>query len=288
MNKGFIISFSTFLVAGFLVLFSIFYVGLVEKQEISILETFSVEKAGFVADDIDYDINTILGTYIDVNRGSSLTTIKILEKLPADTNKLQLIDYSSFVDVNYSGQQNASIELHLDNLIDGKTELVFSNDLQYDYGYSGDSNVLFYKPSSDTQVLTYDINININDSSLIVTPWTWQDITGDINVNLNFVDQNASNEVHYSGKLDSSIENTYNWNYSGIAEDSFYIKIGAFGGNSKALQLTESIGDSSSQAQVSIISTINSPVSLKWYYDADLNYSQGDVNVNRKISERNA
>jgi len=286
--KGFVISFSTVLLASFLVFFAIFYSGLVAQQETSLVSTFAIEKAGFVGDDIDYDVNTILGTHVDANRGSSLTTIKILDKLPADTNKLQLVDYNAFVDANYSSQQNANIEIDVSSLVDGKTELLFSNSLQYDYSYSSDPTIDFYKPSADTEVLTYDINININDSSIVVTPWTWQDITGDINVNLNFVDENVLNEVHYSGKLDSTIENTYQWGYSGAAGDDFSIKIGSISGNSKALQLIESIDDPSSQAGVTVQATISSPSSLKWYYNGDLNYTQGDVNVNRKISEKSA
>ena len=124
MQKGLVLSLSTILITMFLVLMALFYANSVQKNETSLLQTFFVEKAGFVGDDIDYDFNKILGTHVDVNRGS-LTRITFNDKLPGDINKLQLIDYNNFVNQVYAGQQNANIVLHLDNLVDGKTELIF-------------------------------------------------------------------------------------------------------------------------------------------------------------------
>lgn len=282
MQKGLVLSLSTILITMVLVLMALFYANSVQKNETSLLQTFFVEKAGFVGDDIDYDFNKILGTHIDVNRGS-LTQITFNDKMPGDINKLQLIDYNNFVSQVYSGQQNAVINLHLDNLVDGKTELIFSNGLQYDYSYSSDNIINIYKLGGDTEIITYDISIGINDSSIVVSPWTWEDVTGDINVNLNFVDQNTLSEVHHSGKLNSAITNTFTWSYSGTPGDIFSISIGTIDGNSNALRLTESIDDSASQATITIMATIGSSSAINWSYDADLNYTQRDVNVNRKI-----
>lgn len=282
MQKGLVLSLSTILIAMALILTALFYANSVQKNETSLLQTFFVEKAGYVGDDVDYDFNKILGTHVDVNRGS-LTQITFNDKMPADINKFQLIDYNNFVDKVYSGQQNADIELHLDNLVDGKTELIFSNGLNYDYDYTSDSVINIYKLGGDTGIITYDINVGINDFSVDKIPWTWQDATGDINVNLNFVDQNTLSEVHHSGKLDSSITNVFTWNYSGTPGDSFSISIGTIASNSNALRLTESIDDSGSQVTTTIMATIDSSSAINWSYDADFNYTQLNVNINRKI-----
>ena len=282
MQKGLVLSLSTILITMVLVLMALFYASSVQKNETNLLQSFFVEKAGFVGDDIDSDVDKILGTEVDVNRGS-LTQIIFNDKMPSDINKLQLINYNSFVNQTYSGQQNADIDLHLDNLIDGKTELVFSNGLQYDYSYSSDPIINIYKAGTNSGVITYEINITINDSSTDATPWIWEDGTGDINVNLNFVDQNILNEVHHSGKLDSTITNTYTWNYSPTPGDSFSITLGEIDSNSDALRLSESIDDSGSQAAIVITATLADDSDISWSYDADLNYSQGEVKINRKI-----
>ena len=126
--------------------------------------------------------------------------------------------------------------------------------------------------------------MNINASSTSFSAWAWQDATGDLNVNLNFVDQNVSNEVHHSGKVDSSIENVFTWNYSGGG--AFILRVGNIGGNLRALQAEESFADSSA-AHLSVKSVVPFvPENFRWFYNADMNYSQGSVSLNRKILER--
>ncbi|MCK4884160.1 MAG: hypothetical protein KAS30_04775, partial [Candidatus Diapherotrites archaeon] len=220
MKKGIVFTFSILLIASILVIFTSFYANSVAKDESNVLLGFAIEKTGFVGDDIDWDVNAILGTHADVNRGS-VTTFHFEDSFPGNVNKLKLQEYGDFVDSNYSGLQNANLTLNLGNLTDGKAEMIFSNGLQYDYDYSAEE-ITIYKPSADSEVITYDINVNINAASTATVPWIWQDVTGDINVNLNFADENVSNAVQYSGKLDSSIENTYQWDYLG---GRFYIKV---------------------------------------------------------------
>ena len=142
---------------------------------------------------------------------------------------------------------------------------------------------MFYAPAADTNVIVYDINITVNSGSVLEVPWTWEDVTGDINVNLNFVDQNASSEVHKNGKVNSASLNEYRWDYGGSG-DSFYIKVGSIAGNSKALQLVNSIDGGSTKISVGIgAKTAPLQNSLIWNYDADLNYAQGDTKISRKI-----
>ncbi len=284
MNKqGIVLSLSTILILVVLVWFSIFYSNKVQRQEENIIKSFEIEKAGFIADDLINDLNYLLGTSIDANQGENYTKIHFNDLLPSQTNKLELIDWNNFIDENYSKQQNTTIDLNLNNLVDGKTELIFTNGLQYDYNYMDSNSILFYKPNSNTNVITYDINVYINDFSVMKNEWNWNP-SGDINVNLNFVDLNSESTVNYSGKLDSSIENTYSWNYSSNPNDFFSIKVGLIEGNSRAIQLIESINEPNSFAIISINALIPTPsTELKWFYNADLNYSQGDVNLNKKF-----
>ena len=145
MKKGVVFTMSTLLISLFLVMLALSLNILNEKNENNISRIFPIEKAGFVADDIDFDINKIIGTEISAQRTISLTRIFISDVLPGDTNKLKLIDYEIFAESVYAGQQNAQIDLNTDNLTDGKTEIIFSNGLNYEYDYANDSNVDFFK-----------------------------------------------------------------------------------------------------------------------------------------------
>ncbi|HZX34427.1 MAG TPA: hypothetical protein VFF09_03530 [archaeon] len=284
MNKGFVLSFSTFLIVSFLLLFAFYYAGKVQRSDSMVSASFGTEKAGFVADDIDADFNRLLGTRVSVSRSAALSAIFIKDRMPPDINKSKIQAYDSFAENVYAGQQNASISLATENLSDGRTELLFSNGLEYDYNYGSSNIIRLYAPNSDSNALSFDINVNINASSTSFSAWAWQDATGDLNVNLNFVDQNVSNEVHHSGKVDSSIENVFTWNYSGGG--AFILRVGNIGGNLRALQAEESFADSSA-AHLSVKSVVPFvPENFRWFYNADMNYSQGSVSLNRKILER--
>ncbi len=284
MKKGFVLTFSVILFVSLLVLFAMFYLDKSQEQEQGILSNAALFKAGFLADDIEADFNKILGTSVDINRGNSLTTITFNEKLGADTNKLLLKSLKEFVEGALASSENASIQLDVSELVDGRTELMFSNGLQYNYSYKDINAVQFYLPAGNTNIAAIDLNVSINAASISVTPWEWQDETGDINVNLHYVDRNSSNAITHYGKLDSTVNNEYTFTFPGGAGSSFTINIGNIDGNLKAVRLTNSIDDGNVQAGVWLKVLAPSPESpLRAFYNADLNFSQADVNINRKV-----
>ncbi|MBS3058805.1 MAG: hypothetical protein J4224_00060 [Candidatus Diapherotrites archaeon] len=279
--KGFVISISALLLLSALLVFSQFYLNLNLERESEVVSVFSVEKAGFVKSDLSFDLNKLLETSVDVNRGVSFTEIFLRDKLPSDLNKLNVLGLRSFLSSVYAKQQNISIEVDFNKLVDGKTELVFSNALQYDYSYANDTNVFFYVPASDSNVTVFDINVTVNDSVVSSIPWSLNP-SGDINVSLRYEDGNGV--ITSSGKLDSSTLNTFTFNYSGNPNDSFSVEIGAIEGSQKALRISESFDNSAAQAVISIRVVAPSPSEkLFWFYDADLNFSVADVNSFGKI-----
>ncbi len=283
-GKGFVLTFSAMLIVSLLVLFAIFYLDKSREQEQSILSGTAALKAGFLADDIEADLNKLLGAGIGINRGESFAEITITEKLGSGKNKLALNDLDLFLEGGYASANNAAIQLDVSELVDGKTELKFSNGLQYDYSYGGDNMAQLYVPGGNTGIITIDLNVIVDSNTVSTTPWAWQDITGDINVNLHYVDRNSSNAVTHYGKLDSSVNNDYTFSFSEEAGDTFIINIGDIDGNLKAVRLSESIDDSEAQADVWLKVLISAPAEeLSAYWNADLNFSQADVNVNRKL-----
>ncbi len=286
MRKGFVISISTFLVMITVVWFSIFYTGFMQNQEADIYSTYPIEKAGFVADDIIWDVNQIVGIGQSVERRTDFMRIEIKDKLPADINKLQLIDYNEFVDINYSEKQNASINLDFSNLLDGKVELLFSNGLVYEHQYSGDQNFSkFYRnDGSDTGVFTYDINVFVQNArydSGESEEWDC-DNDGDVNVNLRYSDSYGES-VNSFCQQDSEEEYEYEFEFDSVA-GSLVVSFGDVQGNENSLKIRNNIGNPNVEVVVSISAELASPTEeVVWYYDADLNYVQGAVELNRKI-----
>ena len=279
--KGFVISISALLLLSALLVFSQFYLNLNLERESEVVSVFSVEKAGFVRSDLSVDLNKLLETSVDVNRGVSFTEIFLRDKLPSDLNKLNVLGLRSFLSSVYAKQQNISIEVDFNKLVDGKTELVFSNALQYDYSYANDTNVFFYVPASDSNVTVFDINVTVNDSVVSSIPWSLNP-SGDINVSLRYEDGNGV--ITSSGKLDSSTLNTFTFNYSGNPNDSFSVEIGAIEGSQKALRISESFDNAATRSSISVRAVVpSSSDNLYWFYDADLNFSVADVNSSGKI-----
>jgi len=284
-EKGFTISISTILLVITIVWFSVFYAGFAQRQEANIYSSYAIEKAGFVADDITEDVSSILGTDVNVNKGPNFTTIVFADKLPGDINKLQLVDYNQFVDVNYSTRQNASIDLDFTRLLDGKAEMLFSNGLVYEHAYSLDQNFVQFSKGNggNTGVFTYDIGIYATVGRLdLATPWAC-DSTGDVNVSLRYSDSYGETSQTLNCKQDSSSLYTYTFTFLDSG-GSLTVYFGSFGGLGNSVIIRRGIENPLIAVETLILAELPSPSQeLVWYYDADLNYMQQDVNLSRKI-----
>jgi len=285
MKKGFVFSFSVILIFSFLVLFSSFYSQKVQRDETSIFQTFAVEKAGYINDDIVFDMNTLLGTSVKVNRGLVNTNISFSDQLPPKTDKTELGGYVSFINNTYAPQQNASINLNADNLEDGITELNFSNGLSYDFDYSGGQNsVSFYKSGVDTLVTQYTIDLFVKGAtydSVNSSPWTC-DGSGSVTVNLHFEDS-FGNIVDIICNQDPNTFYEYIFVFNGQT-GSLTFNFGDISGNQNAVKIANTIGNQSVLISTNIdAELLSSATELSWFYDATLNYSQGDVSFSKNI-----
>ena len=284
-QKGLVLSMSTVLVLITMLWFAAFYSNVSERDEMNIYKAWAVEKAGFVADDISSDINKLLGTAVTVNKGTKFTSLAFYDKLPADTNKLQLIDLNRFVDGNYASEQSADIGLSLGRLLDNKTEMVFSNGLQYDYAYAADQNFVQFRKGdgTNTGVLTYDINIYVKAGRLdTATPWPC-DAAGDVNVNLRYDDSYGESTETLNCKQASGGSYTYRFTLQ-EQTGSITVSFGSVDGNINSVRIKNGIENPLITVMPSIGAVIPSPQNeLVWYYDADLNYVQQNTSINRKI-----
>jgi len=284
-KRGFVFSVSTILIVIVLVWFASFYAGKVDRQELTLFEGYAIEKAGFVADDITYDVNALLGTAQDVDRGPNFLRIRLGDKIPADINKLQLVDLNNFVDGNYATMQRASIGLGLGNLLDGKTEMVFSNGLQYDYAYNSDQNFVLFRNSDggSTGVLTYDLNLHFLAGRVdTATPWAC-DSGNDVNVNLYYRDDFGNSSSTTGCEQNPAGSYTYTFTFVDQA-GSVTVEFGSVDGNQNAVQVRNAVVNPNISVKTSVQAVLPSPSDeIEWFYDADLNYVHEDVNLNRKI-----
>ncbi|MEW6295680.1 MAG: hypothetical protein AB1467_05310 [Candidatus Diapherotrites archaeon] len=284
-SKGYLLSFSVLVLFSLLIVFSQFYFNSEKSFDETIAGQSIIDKAGFVADDISSDLNSMLGTGIEADRNTEFIQLKFFDVLPSDLNKQEaLLNYSDFINSSYALQQNAFLSLDLNDLADGKTELVFSNGLEYDYNYSPNSSysdavVSFYSSTGSTNVLSYDINVSVNSSSIKVIPWTWN-AGGDISVNLYYYDLNSSNTVWVSGKIDSALDNSYKIYFSASPDDVLEIHLGLIDGRQKSFKLLEDIDTPSSKASLYLGALIPfvSNNDFSYYYNGTINYRQLDVN----------
>lgn len=280
-EKGFVISFAAILLVSVVLLFALYYADKNFKEEKAITENLKVMLAGFVADDVASDVQKIVGASVEINQRDANTLIKVNDRLPGKINKTELSYLEDFLEDDYNSMQNCFLDVNFEELIDGKSELIFSNGLQYDYNSEGDPEMIFYNPGSDAGVLAYDINIHVTGNLQSSTAWSYAS-GGDIYINLHYTDSH-DNEITESGSLDSSLNNQYTLNYSG-GVSQILINVGIFNGNSKALKITESVLAANVKATVDLGTTIASPSDeLTWHYNADLNYSTEDVNVNKQV-----
>ncbi|MEK6941886.1 MAG: hypothetical protein AABW85_03450 [archaeon] len=284
MKKGLVFSISTVLVASFILLFAAFYAQKVQAEENSVYKNFETEKAGFVAEDITGDINSILGTQIDANRSQTNLAISFFDQLPPKTAKNELTDYNAFVFGTYSVQQNAKISMNIDRLADGKTELLFSNGPQYDFDYSGTQNsASFYRQGTDTGTTGYDINVFVSGAKLASTnSFGWSCFASGTDVKLHFEDS-FGNTIDSSCKHNPNILDQYIILFENKT-GQITVNFGSVSSNPNAVKIQNTLQDTSVTAATAIKATMPAPAQeISWQYDADLNYSQGDTNISRKI-----
>ena len=278
--RGFVFTISSLFLVTVIVLFAAFYAEDVNKREASVLESYSAFQAGAIAEDVEDTLNGLLGTEADVNRGGAYMTVEITDRLPPAIDKAKLSGFETFIETRYDEKQNTTITLDLLQLTDGLTELKFSNGLQYDYNYGIVNYVQFGGPSDSSNVITYDINISVNDTFFSTNAWAW-DAGGDINVSIGFRD-NAGNVVMQSGKLDSSLLNTYDLNFTEDGNSFLRVQVGLIGGDSRSVKVTESItGAAAASITIKALLPAESE-GLSCYYNADLVVLGNDVNVGRK------
>jgi hypothetical protein len=279
-NNGFVLAVSVFLIVFFALLFSLAFVKHSQGIEGIFQQGFALEKAGFVSDNVFSQAALLLGTGVKVESNASSTVVSLSDSLPSGISQQRLSGFKSFVEGKFAALNNAQISLDLSGISDGKAELLFSNGLRHDLDYSSGSEVIeVFSDSVQGQFSRIDLNINSNASMIDFNAWQWQP-SGDLEVKLNYKDSAVT--IKAEGKIDSSVLNSYSFNYS---NGTLHVEAGNINGR-KALRAWQ---DSMPEARAKITASVFLPLqeSLNYYYNADLNYSQLNAKYNAKLRPLN-
>ena len=280
-RRGFLFTLSVLLLLGFLVTFSIYYSAKPRQLAKELTSSLKIERAGFVADDLETDLNRLIGIGLDLNSGSPNTVLTLNDRLPSDFNRARLSLWEAFAEGAYARSQSSAVDVNAQGLLDANAELLFNNGLQYLFARTDENSLQLFVPGGDTNFLSLDINLFVNDDLNSSVPWTLG--SGDTNVTLRYYDTIASNAFVSSGLLSSASANQYILRYSALSTDSLTITFGRIEGSDAALKIDHSIDNLSTLTRAQIMAVFATPSKpLVVFANLDLNYTQADMNLSRK------
>jgi len=275
-KKGFFLSVATFMIVMFALLFSQQFLHKSQGFESSFSERFALQKAAFVSDNASSQAAGLLGARVGFEGSDSASIVKISSDIPCGATASGLSGLKGFAEGEVSSLNNAQLSIDFSNLSSGKQELLFSNGLQMDCNNSSGNSLEFYSTNDSSMPLVFDLNIESTGSLNDVEAWQWQP-SGGLEVRIHYRDSTIT--YLGSGKIDSSIENSFSFNYAG---GSLKITAGAFNGHSKALRVEI---DNDANVSAEIVSRISLPEQEKPIasYNASLTFRQAGVEKTSSI-----
>ena len=276
--KGFVFTFSAVLLFSLALMFSAFYFSLKERDSGAMLEISRAMTLAYIADDMESDLNEIIGMDIDANSAGP-SSVKVSMRLPGDFNIADAASWQDFLG-SYHGQEPFNASVDINGITGGSVTARLSENLRLEKLYGVNRAATFYSASGQTGMNRLDINIHVPATSTGYTAWAFNP-SGDINVNFNYSDNNSGNTVSVSGKLLSTQLREYEFEYA--QGGSLKIQAGNIDSNSGAVRIINDIYDFTTKAKIDLFMGFGSQLEgLSPHFDADLNISIGDANISRK------
>lgn len=284
-EKAFILSISALLFMSVLIYYTFFYVSSIQMNQGNILNANKLSKAGFVKDDILYDVNKILGKSIDVDRNSSYAYVSVTDKFPLDFNQQFLRNLKTFYEGNYANKQNMDITFISSRLTDARQEVIFESGLRYTYTPDtpdGNNLIDFFVVNRDTNFTRIDINLNVKGRYYDYNAWDYNS-SGNILTTINYTDYNSSHTFTSQGLLSRSTKQEFLIRFSNSDTNSIRIQVGKIDNNTASIRIIESFDSNADSAKVAIKAGYPTVTEVVWRMNADLNLVYQDVNFNQML-----
>ena len=265
-EKGFVLTISVLMIVLFAFLFSQAFSQSSFRQDAVFSQSSSLEKSAFLADNVSFEAAGFLGTRVFSESDSSNSIIHISDSFSRPLRS-KLAELKDFAENDFAKANNASVSLDVSGLSDGTAELYFENLAEYDFSYEEPERVDFYSIQPSAEFSRIDLNIQSAGALSDVNAWQWNP-EGDLELNLYYKDSAVT--VKTSGRLDSSVENLYVFNY---AAGSLRVSVGSFGGKENALRIEKDSGvDDLIPFSLSAFYPLQE--SLEYYYNGEASVEQ--------------
>jgi len=275
-SKAFVLSISVFMIVMFALLYSQQFLHKSQGLESSFSKSFALQKAAFVSDNVSSQAAALFGERTGFENSADSSIIILSSSLPCGATPAELSHFKNFAEGEFSSLNNASLSIDFSEASAGVLETDFSNGLKAVCSNSESNSFEVFSTNDSSMPLVFDLNIESSGSLDDVNAWQWQP-SGDLEVRIHYKDSAIT--VIGSGRIDSSIANSYSFNYAG---GSLTITAGKVNGNSKALLLSI---DNGVQSSASITSRTYLPLQEKpsVFYNAGFSFRQAGVEKTARI-----
>ncbi|MDP2665970.1 MAG: hypothetical protein Q8P05_00500 [Candidatus Diapherotrites archaeon] len=274
MNKGFVLSFATFVLALFLLLFAQLMATHFFGLQVDRSEGWTLLRPLRVAQDISLDFNSLLDQHLRIDQNDTHASLFMNGFIPSplDLNG-NLQAYSSRL-TTFGEDQNLLISLGLtQTLTDGN--LTGRTDTGLVWKQSLDTNTLILLASNErTHPLILDINAIADRNAGTYTPLSvGEEGDADVRVYLHYRDTNASQTVTEIYDLDYDLSYTASWTYSP-----------PMGGNDTfSIRFLSGEGEGTYQMILANPSVAKVKYAVRWDMLNDINGTRGGYDLNLTI-----
>jgi len=269
-RRGFLLTVSVLLIVIFALFFSQQFLQKSEGLSKAGSQVKGLERTAYSAELLSLEAAKIIGTRASITSGSESGTaeVTVSDSFPCGKNIQKLSEFRQIAEGDFAGLTNSEISADFSRLLDGKSELIFSNGLYFECSYAPSGQHAEIYSVNDASVperieITMDSNGSMND----VNAWQW-DPSGDLEVSIDYTDSTIA--VRASGRIDSSEQSVYSFNYSG---GSIRIIAGEIGGRKGSVKIEKDNGlelDSS----LSIKAILPSEGLFESHFDSEITVKQ--------------
>lgn len=275
--RGFVITILSMSLIMMLVVLAMSHRNTQLSTERSLIEPLPLIYAAFLLDSVAYEFNSMVGPQLDLREGNESMNVTVKDILQSHNYSAEINGYDAFLSGEVADRTASSISANFSNLSGGVITLFINED--YTYTNDHTTNESLFTRENGTGATLYDINFTITAVRANVTHMDFNS-SGTMNVTIIYTDLNGTDTEQ--GSVFPNQPNTFRVDYANGG--SMTITIGLVSGNSGSLRMkTDGIGADTTWSTV--LPPLDVTKKMGYEYDAIINYTQGNVNLFRRIGK---